>query len=316
MESRGGSASHHLAPVPDTEPTRPPPGIFILPFEIRLSIWEYAIVDGRMLQPRGRFDGSKNKWILWFPRTCQHSLTQVCHETRKFMLENGDFIFGKDSTEPGLWWNANVDTLFFNHKWDPRFESNALEGLQGLDKVKSVIIDQDLARWMSYHAIYAQDDPEDDSTNISPDSLEQPVGFRFCYPDEPPYSKFFLFNGIHPDNLTVLFTRLLQRLDAGPGYVEFDIDDFPDQRVHFNFLNDEVGEVERKLTQLRSLWKQSKQNQPDRYVANMDRLMMDIFHKPGPQFHKGASCEGWYYEEEGQNVDVTLLTFFKYMEDD
>lgn len=315
MESRGGSASHHLAPVPDPEPMRPPHGIFSLPFEIRLSIWEYAILDGRMLQPRGEFDSSKKKWILWFPRTRQHSLTQVCRETRKFMLENGDFIFGKDHTEPGLWWNANVDTLFFNQKWDPRFESNALEGLQGLDKVKSVIIDQDLARWMSYHAIYAQDDPEDDSVNISPDSLEKPVGFRFCYPDESPYFKFFLFNGIHPDNLTVLFTRLLPTFDAGPGYVEFDIDAFPDQRVHFNFLNDEVGEVERKLTQLRSLWRQSMQNQPDRHTANMDRLIAETFHKPGPQFRKGASCEGWYYEE-GQNVDVTLLTFFGEMEDD
>lgn len=56
------------------------------------------------------------------------------------MLENGDFIFSKDPTEPGLWWNANINTLFFNYKWDLRFNSNALEGLQGLDKVKSVII--------------------------------------------------------------------------------------------------------------------------------------------------------------------------------
>lgn len=315
MESRGGSASHRLAPVPDPEPMRPPHGIFNLPFEIRLFIWEYAIVDGRMLQPRGEFDSLKKKWILLFPQTRQHSLTQVCSETRKFMLDNGDFIFGKDPTEPGLWWNANVDTLFFNHKWDPRFESNALEGLQGLDKVKNVIIDQDLARWMSFYAIY---DPEEDSTNISPDNLEQPLGFRFCYPDNPPYFKFFLFNGIHPDNLTVLFTRLLQRLDAEPGYVEFEIDAFPDQRVPFNFLNDEVGEIERKLAQLQSLWRQSKRNQPDRYTANMDRLMMDSFYKPGPQFRKGASCEelGGYYEEDVGFVDPILLNYFSDMGED
>lgn len=192
MESRGGSASHHLAPVPDPEPTRPPTGISILPPEIRTSIWEQAIIDGRILQPRGRFDSVKSKWVLWFPRTRQHSLTQVCQETRKFMLGNGDFIFGKDPTEPGLWWSANFDTLLFTHNWDLRFEWNALEGLQGLNKVKSVIIDQDLARWISYHDIRKEDDPEYDPNNVSPDSLEQPIGFRFCYPDDSPDFKFFL----------------------------------------------------------------------------------------------------------------------------
>lgn len=314
MESRGGSASHHLAPVPDPEPMGSPTDIFILPFEIRLSIWEYAIVDGRILQPRGRFDSFKNKWMLWFPRTRQHSLTQVCHETRKFMLKKGDFIFGKDPTERGLWWNANVDTLIFTHNWDLRFEWNALEGLQGLDKVKRVIIDQDLARWMSYHAIRRDDDPEYDPNGVSPDIPEQPIGFRFCYPDKTPYFKFFLFNGIHPDNLTVLFTRLFKESDAGPDHIDFDIDALPDQRVHFDFLNDEVGEVERKLTQLRSLCKQSKQNQPDRYVVNIDLFMMD---KAGPQFRKGASCEEVGYEKEGEDVhDAAFLTFLRDMEED
>lgn len=296
---------------------RRPTCIFTLPLEIRLFIWEYAVIDGRVLRPKGRFDGSKKKWILWFPQTRQHSLTQVCHETRKFMLENGEFIFGKDSTEPGLWWNANVDTLLFTHRWDLRFEWNALEGLQGLDKVKRVIIDQDLARWISYHAIYAEGQPEDGSTNISPDSLEQPVGFRFCYPDDPPHFKFFLFNGIHPDNLTVLFTRLFKRSAAGRGHVYFDIDTFPDRRVHFDFLNDEVGEVERKLTQLRSLWRQSSQNKPDRYMENMDLLVGDTWDKPGPHFRKGASCEEvGGYELDGRYVDTGLLTFFRDLEAD
>lgn len=318
MESRGGSASHRLAPAPDPEPARPTPGIFILPFEIRLLIWEYAIINGRVLRPTGRFDGSKNKWSLWFPWTRQHSLTQVCRETRHFMLENGDFIFGKDPTERGLWWNAKVDTLLFNGFWDLRYEWIALEGLQGLEKVKSVIIDQDLARWISYHAIYADNAPGYDPNNVLPDSLEQPIGFRFCYPDCSPHFKFFIFNGIQPDNLTVLFTRLLPNYYTGPGHFDFDIDAFPDQRVHFDFLNDEVGEVDRKLTQLRSLWRQSKQNQPDRYVTNMDLFMMDNTQdKPGPQFRKGTSCEELSgYEKEGQYVDAALLTFFRDMEED
>lgn len=265
MEPGSGSASHYLEPVSDPEPTRPPPGIFFLPFEIRLSIWEYAIVDGRILQPRGRFDSLKNKWVLWFPRTRQHSLTQVCQETRKFMLKNGDFIFGKDPTERGLWWNANVDTLLFTHNWDLRFEWTALEGLQGLDKVKSVIIDQELVQWISYYAFLSEYDP-----NVSPDSLEQPVGFI----DYSPSVKFFLSSGIQPDNLTVLFIRLLQESNAGPGHADINIDDFPDQRVHFDILNDKVGEVERKLTQLRSLWRQSNQNQPDEYV---DAILFILF---------------------------------------
>lgn len=115
----------------------------------------------------------------------------------------------------------------------------------------------------------------------------------------------------------MLFTRLLKESGAVPYHVDFDIDAFPNQAVHFDFLNDEVAEVERKLTQLRSLWRQSKQNQPDRNVANIDLLMMDTLDEAGPQFRKGASCEEMGgFGKEGEHVDVTLLTFFKDMEED
>lgn len=308
MESHGDSASHQLVPAPDSEITNPTPSIFVLSTKLRELIWEYAIPDKKTVQLRGRFDQTSGGWVIFFPRwlTRQPSLTQVCQETRKFMLRNGDFIFGKGPAEPGLWWNPKVDILLFTHKWDLRFEWNALEGLRSLEKVKNVTIDQDLARWMSYRPIYPCDLPVYHPSNIHIHSGEQPVGFRLWYPDDTPYLKFFLFNGIHPDKLAVLFTRLLQEPAEG-----LDNDDFPDARVDFDFLNDDLDEVKRKLTRLGSLWVQSKQqNRPDRYIMNMDYFFLETKDKPGPLFCKGASCEG------DEHVDASVLKFFLDMDPD
>lgn len=302
MESCSGSASHHLVPAPGSEPTEPPPSILVLPSRIRHFIWEYAIPDRKTVQLRGRFDQESGGWVIFVFRgwTRQPSLTQVCRETRQFMLRNGEFIFGKDPTEPGLWWNPKVDILLFTYKWDLRFEWNALEGLRGLEKVKNVTIDQDLARWVSYRPIYPCDLPAYDPSKIHTHSGGQPVGFRLWYPDNTPYFKFFLFNGIHPDNLSVLFTRLLQEPAKG-----LDNDDFPDVRVDFDFLNDDLDQVKRKLARLGSLWVQSRQNnRPDRYVINMDSLFWKTEDKPGPLFLKGASCGG------DEHVDASVLKFF------
>lgn len=216
------------------------------------------------------------------------------------MLRNGDFIFGRGPAEPGLWWNPKVDILMFTHRWDLRLEWYALEGLRGLEKVKNVTIDQDLARFLSYHPIYPCDLPAYDPSNIHTHSGVQPVGFRLWYPDATPYFKFFLFNGIQPDNLSVLFTRLLpvpaQKLVN---------DDFPNVRVDFDFLNDDLNQVKRKLTRLGNLWVRSnQQNQPDRHVIAMDDFSMVAWNKPGPLFRKGASCEG------NEHVDASVLRLF------
>lgn len=197
-----------------------------------------------------------------------------------------------------------------------RFEWNALEGLRGLEKVKNVIIDQDLARWISYHPIYQQDredDPEDDP---------QPIGFKFYYPDHRSSSfKFFLFNGIHPESLTVLFTRLLQNPDSTISFYdtilrynelseEPDSDVFAAVRVDFNFFNDDMDEVKQKLIRLGSLWVQSRQQNPTgRYVDDIDCFLDGTRITPGPVFRKGASCE-----EDGGFVDVTWVTFFSQLE--
>lgn len=100
MESRGGLANHYLESAPDDGSTRPSTSIFILPPEIRQLIWEYAIAEKKILQPQGRFSPASGGWVLSFFRSPpQPSLTQVCQETRHFMLRNGDFIFSKGPTE-------------------------------------------------------------------------------------------------------------------------------------------------------------------------------------------------------------------------
>lgn len=105
MESGGGSASHHLVPAPDSKPEKPPRSILkVLPLEVRQFIWEYAMPDRKTVQLRGRFDEVLGGWVIHFFRVRfqQPSLTQVCQETRNFMLRKGDFIFGKGPTERGL----------------------------------------------------------------------------------------------------------------------------------------------------------------------------------------------------------------------
>lgn len=306
MESHGSSDSRHLEQALDYEFTKSHTSIFILPPEIRQSIWEYALPDKRILQPSGRFDQASGGWIFAISGTDgQPSLTQVCRETRQFMLRNGDFIFGKDPTEAGLWWNPKADTLLFTYEWDLRFEWNALEGLRGLDKVKNVIIDQDFARWMSYRPIYPWDLPGYDLPGrFLPLNAKHAVGFRLCYPDDSPYFKFFLFNGIHPDNLAVLFSRLLQEPEG-----RLDNCELPDVRVDFDFINDDMDEVKRKLARMGDLWEQSRQqNPPDRYVINTNFVLRETVDKPGPLFRRGASCE-----EKDDHVDITDLVYFQDM---
>lgn len=282
------------------------PSISDLPPEIRQLIWEDAIRESKTVQLGGRFDQETGSWVIFFPRQLvqQPSLTQVCRETRDFMLGIGDFIFGKGPAERGLWWNPKVDILLFTHRWDLRFEWCALEGLRGLEKVKNVVIDQDLARWMSYHPIYPCDVPVYDPSNIHTHNGVQPVGFRLWYPEDPPYFNFFLFNGIQPDKLAVLFTRLSQLPPQG-----LDNDDFPHLRVEFDFLNDDLDQVKRKLARIAILWSQSKHLQrtwPDRYVTKMDNFMVLTEDNPGPLFREGASCEG----NESVQVGASLLRFF------
>lgn len=307
MESRVGSTDHHLVMAPDNDPIKPPTSIFVLPPEIRQLIWEYAISDGKILRPRGVLYPPLHQWIIHFHGwASQPSLTQVCRETRQFMLHHGVFIFGTGPTEPGLWWNPKIDTLLFTRKWDLRFEWNALEELRGLDQVKNVIIDQDLARWISYRVIYPKYDSD-----------QRPIEFRFCYPSDSPHLKFFLFIRIRPEKLTIFFEKLLQDRYGGPNHQDFDVDAFPDQRVDFDFPNDDLDEVERNLLRLRSLWMQTKQqNQSDRYVIDTDYFMEETGDRVGPVFLKGAWCEEGGVEEEDESVHVSLRKFFKEMDSD
>lgn len=317
MEPGRGSASHHLVPVPVPEPTRPPTSIFTLPPEIRQEIWEYALPDKRILQPRGRFDLSLRDWTIELEviigSSRQPSLTQVCQETRHFMLRNGDFIFGKGPTEPGLWWNSKIDTLIFTYEWDLRFETNALEGLRGLDKVKNVIIDEESAGLLSVVTIFPKMSPEtydpDGPSDNRPGGCCYPVGFRSCYPDSTDI-KFFLFNGINPDNLTVLFRGLSPYQDggalSGPSGEDFDYDSVSDVRVDFHFLDDEVDDVVRKLDQFRTLWERNRE--PSQYSGWGERYSSARFwvfdvadNKPGPLLRKGAS------DEDGSVVRVSYF---------
>lgn len=69
------------------------------------------------------------------------------------------------------------------------------------------------------------------------------------------------------------------------------MNEFPDQRANFDFLNDTLNRAQRRRPPLWSQWRRIKQNLPGRYASNIDLFMEGSPDKPGPLFDKGSSFE-------------------------
>lgn len=140
--------------------------LFRLPAEIRLMIWQQLLPGRRVFSVRTTDVSDPQSARLGFegqPR--QPILSQICHESRDFILRQGEFIF-KNGNEGGFWWSTEDDVLLIDYQCALGPLSYALEGLDGLNTIPNIAVD-------SYQAVafkWYKQQPQDPGANTVTDS--------------------------------------------------------------------------------------------------------------------------------------------------
>ncbi|KAG6357188.1 hypothetical protein INS49_015066 [Diaporthe citri] len=207
-------------------------GLFRLPPELRIIIWELLLPGERILRARARFgrdrrnpldNGSSKtkkrrgtwhfrvyKWEIGdyeghFLRLPIPTVLEICRESRQVALRHGSFIFGQRDNvrEAGTWWNPDLDVLAFDHSWDLDQHPWALEELYGLEHVKNIAIDEQLAWTFRYNAGYNGSDPLD-----IPRELREPLAVTFEFRESDDRHHFILEFFPHFQHLSILFSTL------------------------------------------------------------------------------------------------------------
>lgn len=210
-------------------------GLFRLPPELRIIIWELLLPGRRVLRARARYgrdrtshidDGSLNingrqgrwnfrvrDWLLWdvggsfVTQVKTPTILQICKESRSIALRHGLFIFGqRGSKDTGTWWNPDLDVLGFDHSWDLDQHPWALAQLDGLEHVKHVAIDEQGAWSVCYNAGYNGSDP----LGI-PRELREPLAVKFEFREADDRHHYILEFFPHFQQLTILFSTLYGR---------------------------------------------------------------------------------------------------------
>lgn len=147
--------------------------LFRLPIEIRLMIWKLCLPGQRVFRatvrygfpldetnkaPAIRSSSDPGRWFFRV-RAIQGSpnlkILQICSESRDVALQHGKFAFGNDSyEETGMWWNSELDILFFDHDWSLGRDTWGLRDLSGLKYVKNVAVDADQATYIFFEIAY------------------------------------------------------------------------------------------------------------------------------------------------------------------
>lgn len=210
-------------------------GLFHLPPELRIIIWELILPGKRLMRARawygwdrtGHLDnGSSSKTSLqgrWYFRVYGWeikdiegrylkleipSVLQICMESRGVALRHGTFIFGQrdKSHETGTWWNPDLDVLGFDQSWDLNQHSWALRHLQGLKNVKNVTIDETHAWTFCYRAGYNGEDPYG-----IPRELREPLAVAFEFRESVDMDHFILEFFPHFLQLAICFSTIYMR---------------------------------------------------------------------------------------------------------
>lgn len=207
-------------------------GLFRLPPELRVIIWELFLPGKRLMRARAwygwdranhldnSFSNITSRQSRWYFRVYEWKIDdlegrnlelqipavlQICRESRSVALRHGSFIFGQrdKSRDTGIWWNPDLDFLGFDQSWDLKQHSWALRHLQGLENVKNVAIDEALAWTFCYRAGYNGVDPY----NI-PRELREPLAVAFEFRESIDTDHFILEFFPHFQQLVICFSTI------------------------------------------------------------------------------------------------------------
>ncbi|KAJ4387582.1 hypothetical protein N0V93_008177 [Gnomoniopsis smithogilvyi] len=214
--------------------------LFCLPLELRRMVYSLLIPLPKKLRPYGRYRrptcgyGPK-QWGVYFDnfrRTIRPPvLTQVCFETRTYMLEIGSFIFTKPINDGGLWWNHEQDSLEFTKDFHVRLEQYVFEDLGGLQHVRKLSFDAYQSIHLAYNAQY---------TSVS--EVEKPVRER----DINAVKLCFLARNDDDED-----ENWLTRCFPQATYFEIDV---TNPIIIFDLEQDREEEVKHNLAELAEFW--------------------------------------------------------------
>lgn len=210
-------------------------GLFRLPPELRLMIWELILPGKRILRARAwygrgwtslldddssKIEGDLGRWYFkvydWKFRDTDGSrlrlgipeILEICKESRNVALRHGSFIFGRrdKSRDTGTWWNSELDVLGFDDSWNFHQHPWALRNLQGLERVKNVAIDEKHAWTFCYNAGYNGEDPYG-----IPRHLREPLAVTFQFRESVDTDHYILEFFPHFQHLGIYFSTIYER---------------------------------------------------------------------------------------------------------
>lgn len=178
-----------------------------LPPEIRLMIWQLLLPGRRVLTARTRNNSDpQNARLELEGQPRQPILSQICQESRDFILGRGAFVF-KNGNDGGFWWNAEDDVFLVDYQCLLGPLSYALEGLDGLSMIRNIAVDS----FQSVALKWYKQEPRSAETGMRVGSERNTVRWLLswgevydeCSSYEHPISRFFP----HIRSLTVHFAE-------------------------------------------------------------------------------------------------------------
>lgn len=179
-----------------------------------------------------------------------HSLTHLCGISQRRTATWSIHFFRHDgSGEAGTWWNSDLDILVFDKSWSVHQHSWALTGLQGLEHVRSLSIDQDQAWDFGYFAGYNGNDP----LGVPRNRLEV-LAISFSFQETNQIRHYILEFFPHFQQLTIFFPSIYLQLDRDyKKYLPMEFHpEKHEYRVTFQ-LGSNINTAEKKLRRYRKL---------------------------------------------------------------